>query len=97
MPLALLDASYGHLRRYAPTPLDTFAFAFAFAFAGAPPSQALLEALVLLRRLNASGRKRVPREAPTAFVTPRRAPHVYCSSPCSWCGVTAPNLERELQ
>lgn len=70
-PLALLDASYGQLRRYAPTLLD------AFAFSGAPASQALLEALALLRRLNATGRKRVPREAPTGFVTPRWEPHVF--------------------
>ena len=42
-PLALLDGSYGQLRHYAPTLLDTF------AFAGAPASHALLEALALLR------------------------------------------------
>ena len=70
-PLALLDGSYGQLRRYAPTLLD------AFAFAGAPASHALLEALALLQRLNAGGRKHVPREAPTAFVLPRWEPHVF--------------------
>jgi TnpA family transposase len=70
-PLALLDGSYGQLRRYAPTLLDTF------AFAGAPASHALLEALALLQRLNASGRKKVPRDAPTAFVLPRWEPHVF--------------------
>jgi TnpA family transposase len=70
-PLALLDGSYRQLRRYAPTLLDTF------AFAGAPASHALLEALALLQRLNASGRKHVPREAPTAFVLPRWEPHVF--------------------
>ena len=69
-PLALLDASYRQLRRYAPTLLDTF------AFAGPPASRALLEALALLRRLNADGRQRVPREAPTDFVPPRWEPHV---------------------
>ena len=78
-PLDLLDGSYAQLRRYAPTLLETF------VFKGAASSQPLLDALDLLKALNTSnpserqgGRlRKVPAGAPTAFVRPRWAPHVF--------------------
>jgi TnpA family transposase len=69
--LELLDESYPQLRRYAPVLLE------AFAFGGAPASRPLLDALDVLRGLYRTGRRKVPRDAPTAFVRPRWLPHVF--------------------
>jgi len=65
-----LDAFYGQVRRYAPALLDTL------EFKGAPPSQPLLRALRVLKEMNAADARKVPRDAPTAFVKPRWADHV---------------------
>jgi len=66
-----LDAFYGQVRRYAPLLLDTL------EFRGAPPSQPLLRALRVLKELNAADTRKVPQGAPTAFVKPRWAGHVF--------------------
>jgi len=71
-PLALLDIAFPRLRRYAPTLLDSF------QFQGTSACQPLLDGLALLKELNASERlKKIPVDAPTAFVTPRSEPHVF--------------------
>ena len=71
-PLALLDTAFPRLRRYAPTLLDSF------QFQGTSACQPLLDGLALLKELNASERlKKIPVDAPTAFVTPRWEPHVF--------------------
>ncbi len=70
-PLALLATAFPRVRRYAPTLLDSF------QFHGTTSCQPLLDGLTLLRELNASERlKRVPRDAPIEFVSPRWEPHV---------------------
>ena len=58
-------ADYPQLRRYTPALLE------AFTFRGVPAVRPLLDALSFLRELNASGRRRMPGDAPTGFVKPR--------------------------
>jgi hypothetical protein len=72
--LALLDARYSSVRRFAPLLLAHF------EFHGAPAAAELLQALDLLRDLNASGKRTLPEQAPTGFVKPRWRPHVFPSS-----------------
>lgn len=63
--LALIDASYGYLRQFTPEVLRVL------SFAGGLPAAALLEAVEVLRGLNASGARTVPADAPTGFVPTR--------------------------
>ena len=63
--LAALDGSYGYLRQFTPQVLATVRFAGGTAAAG------LLEAVEILRELNATGARRVPDDAPTGFVPAR--------------------------
>jgi len=63
--LAMLDSSYGYLRRFTPQVLA------AIGFAGSPTAGPLLEAVEILRGLNATGARKVPDGAPTAFVPTR--------------------------
>jgi hypothetical protein len=66
-PLALLTDYFSTLRKYAPAFLD------AFQFRGAPVAQSLLDAIDLLRTMNQTGARKVPADAPLAFVPPRWA------------------------
>jgi TnpA family transposase len=63
--LAALDGSYGYLRQFTPQVLA------AVRFAGGTASAGLLEALEILRELNATGARRVPADAPDGFVPAR--------------------------
>ncbi|MCE7011757.1 Tn3 family transposase [Kibdelosporangium philippinense] len=63
--LAALDGSYGYLRQFTPQVLATVRFAGGTAAAG------LLEAVEILRELNATGARRVPANAPDGFVPTR--------------------------
>jgi len=63
--LAALDGSYGYLRQFTPQVLAVVRFAGGTAAAG------LLEAVEILRGLNASGARRVPADAPDGFVPTR--------------------------
>ncbi len=63
--LAALDGSYGYLRQFTPQVLD------AVAFAGGTAAAELLEAVAILRELNATGARKVPDDAPTGFVPTR--------------------------
>jgi len=63
--LAVIDASYGYLRQFTP---DVLAVLF---FAGGPAAASLLEAVDVLRELNASGARAAPVDAPTGFVPAR--------------------------
>lgn len=56
---------YATLRRYAPT------FLAALPLRAAPAARSLLAALVLLRELNATGARKLPSDAPTAFISKR--------------------------
>lgn len=63
--LAALEGSYGYLRQFTPQTLD------AVPFAGGTAAAELLEAVTVLRELNATGARRVPDRAPTGFVPAR--------------------------
>ncbi len=69
--LALLDERYSSVRKFAPLPLAHF------EFHGAPVAAELLQALYLLRDLNASGKRTLPEHVPAGFVKPRWRPHVF--------------------
>jgi TnpA family transposase len=66
-----LRAYHKRLRRYAPLLLESF------DFSAAPPSEPLLGAVETLKDMNAAKRRKVPDDAPTAFVRPRWEPHVF--------------------
>jgi hypothetical protein len=63
-----LAARYAHVRRFAPALLA------ALRFHGVPAARSLLDAIQLLRELNASGRRALPDAAPTRFVARPLAP-----------------------
>jgi hypothetical protein len=63
--LAALDGSYGYLRQFSPQVLD------AVRFAGGTAGAEMLEAVEILRELNATGARKVPGNAPTGFVPAR--------------------------
>ena len=63
--LAALDGSYGYLRQFTPQVLA------AVTFAGGTAAAGLLDAVEILRGLNATGARRVPADAPTGFVPVR--------------------------
>jgi TnpA family transposase len=69
--LALLDDRYSSMRKFAPLLLGHF------EFHAAPTATELLQALDLLRDLNASGKRSLPERVPTGFVKPRWRPHVF--------------------
>ncbi len=68
--LTLVGHHKGQLRRYAPAFLETL------KCHGAPVTKPLLEAIEVLKGVNASGARRLPEDAPTAFVRWRGAPVV---------------------
>ncbi len=72
--LALLDERYGSVRKFAPLLLAHF------EFHAAPAATELLQALNLLRDLNASGKRTLPENVPTGFVKPRWRPHVFSAA-----------------
>ncbi|MFC9636459.1 DUF4158 domain-containing protein [Streptomyces mirabilis] len=63
--LRLLDGSYTYIRQFAPKVLE------AVRFAGGTDAKPLVEALEILRELNATGARNVPTNAPTLFVPAR--------------------------
>ena len=69
--LALLDDRYSSVRKFAPLLLAHFEFHAAAAAAE------LLQALDLLRDLDASGKRTLPEHVPTGFVKPRWRPSVF--------------------
>jgi len=66
--LGLVGEYYGQLRRYAPSLLK------AFDFGSAPAVAPLLKGVDTLRTLNETGTRKVPADAPTAFVRRNWAP-----------------------
>ena len=66
-----MEAQYRRLRKYAPLLLDSF------DFEAAPSDAPLLEAVEVLREMNAAGKRKVPEDAPTAFIKPGWEPHVF--------------------
>jgi Tn3 transposase DDE domain len=69
--LGLVGESYSQFRRYAPD------FIEAFEFRAAPVAQNLVDAIAVLRALNANKTRRIPDDAPKAFVRPRWTPFVF--------------------
>jgi hypothetical protein len=63
--LELITDYFSTLRKYAPSFLEMF------EFRGAPVTGSLLEALDVLRNMNRTGARKVPVDAPMAFVPPR--------------------------
>jgi hypothetical protein len=63
--LRLLEGSYTYIRQFAPKVLE------AVRFAGGTDAKPLIEALEILRELNATGARNVPTGAPTLFVPTR--------------------------
>jgi hypothetical protein len=61
-PLDFLPAGYARLRRYTPRCLASF------AFQGSPAARPLLDAIGILREMNASGARYLPAAAPVSFV-----------------------------
>jgi len=70
--LSFIGSSYSQIRRYAPVFLD------AFEFKAAPVANKLLEAIHILRRLNSTDIREVPKDAPTEFIRKRWESLVYC-------------------
>ena len=69
--LAPLDDRYSSMRKFALLLLEHF------DFHAAPATTELLQALDLLRDLNASGKRSLPERVPTGFVKPRWRPYVF--------------------
>ncbi|MDX6719089.1 MAG: hypothetical protein QOJ63_1343 [Solirubrobacteraceae bacterium] len=67
---AQLDGRYSHLRRFVP------ALIAALRFEAVPTAQPLIDAIELVRELDATGRRALPDTAPTAFVPARWRAHV---------------------
>jgi TnpA family transposase len=65
--LSMLDGSYLYLRQFTPAVLE------AIDFAGGVNAGPLLDAVGILRQLNATGARKVPDGAPTSFVPARWA------------------------
>ncbi len=69
--LGLIGSSYSQIRRYAPALLETL------EFKAAPVAEGLLEAIHLIRRLDATESREIPEDAPTGFIRKRWKPLVY--------------------
>ena len=65
--LSAMDSSYSYLRQFAPNVLSVI------DFQGGPGTAELMEAVAILKKLNRAGGRRVPDEAPAAFVPARFA------------------------
>lgn len=63
--LSLIGTSYSQIRRYAPLFLETF------EFKAAPAAKPLLQAMHILRHLNATNIREIPEDAPIGFVRKR--------------------------
>jgi Tn3 transposase DDE domain len=69
--LGLVGESYSQFRRYAPE------FIEAFEFRAAPVAQNLVDAIAVLRVLNANKTRRIPDDTPKTFVRQRWTPFVF--------------------
>lgn len=69
--LYYIETNYHRIRRYAPALLEHF------DFHAATGGQDVLDALELLREMNRTGKRKLPLDAPTSFVSPRWQPYVF--------------------
>jgi hypothetical protein len=72
--LELVEASFSHVRSFAPQVLGALTFE-----ASVSPSD-VLDAVVLLQAMNADGRRQVPDDAPTGFVPARWRPYLQAAT-----------------
>lgn len=72
--LELMEARFSHVRSFAPQVLGALSFA-----ASVSPSE-VLDAVVLLQKMNAGGRRHVPEDAPVDFVPARWRPYLEAAS-----------------
>lgn len=70
--LHLVGEQYGTLRRYTPEFLDVLKLK-----AAARAAQAVLDAIDVVREMNATGSRKVPGNAPTCFIKARWTPLVF--------------------
>jgi hypothetical protein len=68
--LRLLNERYASMRKFAPMLLANF------EFQASSGSADLLQAIIILRDVNAAGKRTLPEEVPTSFVRPRWQPYV---------------------
>jgi hypothetical protein len=68
--LSAMDASYTYLRQFTPTVLA------AIDFTGGPGTTDLMAAVTMLKRLNETGGRKVPADAPDSFVPTRYAEYL---------------------
>lgn len=68
--LRLLNERYASMRKFAPMLLANF------EFQASSGSADLLQAIIILRDVNAAGKRTLPEEIPTSFVRPRWQPYV---------------------
>jgi len=68
--LSAMDASYAYLRQFTPNALA------AIDFKGGPGTTDLMAAVAILKRLNETGGRRVPSDAPGSFVPTRYAEYL---------------------
>jgi TnpA family transposase len=69
-PLGFIETHYPQIRRYAPAMLEEF------DFQAAAGGENVLAAIELLRSMNATGKRKLPKEAPTSFVAAKWEPFV---------------------
>ena len=69
--LHLVGEQFGTLRRYTPELLDVL------KLKAAPAAQAVLDAIYVVRAMNATGSRKVPEDAPTSFIKARWKPLVF--------------------
>jgi len=74
-----MRGQYPQIRQYSPTLLSTFEFRVA------PPSASLLKGIELLREMNESGKRKLPKSAPRGFVRQRWTPHVFAGDEIDRC------------
>lgn len=70
---------YPQYRQYSPTLLRSF------DFKSVPVCQPLLKAIGVLKELDATGKRKLPLNAPTAFVRPKWEPHVFTEAGIDRC------------
>jgi hypothetical protein len=68
--LGFIEAHYPQIRRYAPSLLEQF------DFQAAPGGEDVLDAIELLREMNATGKRKLPDDAPTSFIGGQWEPFV---------------------
>jgi len=70
-PLQFVDSYYSFMRRYTPALLEQFDFRATLG------GQDVLDAIQILRRLNETGKRKLPSDIPTSFIPRQWLPFIY--------------------